>query len=461
MFYRWLIIIILIISGFSQAQQAPNISIGEEEVSEPEQAIAVSPLAKDNEIQSRISEIMAATGWYKQINVKVDDGIVFLDGLTDSDEHRQWARNLASKTQDVVAVVNRIKIDGTPNWNLRPALIEIQHLLYKFIAALPIIVLTIIVLPLAWFIAKYIYRLFHHIFSRQLASGLLADIMAKAVAIPTFLLGVYIVLQVAGLTNIAVSIIGGAGILGIVIGFAFRDIAENFLASLLLSLRHPFTSGDLIAVADQLGIVQSMNTRNTVLLSNEGNLIQIPNSIVFKNIITNYTASSSQRETIELGIGYDASISDTQTLIMSVLLEHSAILQEPKPLVLVDSLGAATVNMKIYYWFNGHSFAKAKVRSAILRLLKRRLMEEGVTMPDDAREVIFPDGVPVLFASEITSMSTHQPVTTTDDNQIQQPATEVDIQVTDSEGNLTNERQELEAAAESQRTDDSDNLLKD
>lgn len=439
------------------AQQTTAPTLTEEEISSPEQAIAVSPIAKDDEIQKRISKILSATGWYENSSVRVDDGIVFLDGQTDSDEHRQWARNLASKTQDVVAVVNRIQVSNTPNWSMKPALSELERLLYKFIASLPLILLTVIVLPVAWQIAKYIHRFSSTLFNRQLASPLLADILAKAIAVPSFLLGVYIVLQVAGLTSIALSIMGGAGVVGIVIGFAFRDIAENFLASLLLSLRRPFTRGDLIKVADKLGIVQSMNTRTTVLLSSEGNLIQIPNSMVFKNIIHNYTASSSQRDIIDLGIGYDASISDTQSIILDLLSEHEALMQDPKPLVLVDNLGAATVNLKIYYWFDGKTLDRLKLRSSILRLLKRRLMEEGISLPDDAREIIFPNGVPVYLQNQ-SNLETPT-ISTTSTLASHEPAKEVSSTVTASEGNLTNERQEIEATAEVDLNQDCKNLL--
>ncbi|WP_332882146.1 mechanosensitive ion channel family protein [Rappaport israeli] len=245
--------------------------------------------------------------------------------------------------------------------------------------------------------------------------------------------------------------------MGIVIGFAFRDIAENFLASLLLSLRRPFTRGDLIKVADKLGIVQSMNTRTTVLLSSEGNLIQIPNSMVFKNIIHNYTASSSQRDIIDLGIGYDASISDTQSIILDLLSEHEALMQDPKPLVLVDNLGAATVNLKIYYWFDGKTLDRLKLRSSILRLLKRRLMEEGISLPDDAREIIFPNGVPVYLQNQ-SNLETPT-ISTTSTLASHEPAKEVSSTVTASEGNLTNERQEIEATAEVDLNQDCKNLL--
>ena len=108
-------------------------------------------------------------------------------------------------------------------------------------------------------------------------------------------------LRVAGLTQLALTVLGGTGLIGIIIGFAFRDIAENFLASLLLSMRNPFNGGDLIEVAGYTGIVQNLNTRSTVLLTLDGNHVQIPNATVYKSTIKNYSSIPSRRAEFLVG----------------------------------------------------------------------------------------------------------------------------------------------------------------
>ena len=127
-------------------------------------------------------------------------------------------------------------------------------------------------------------------FSRASKRRLLLNIVVRAFSIPVFLLGLYFVLQAAGLTRLALTILGGTGLAGIIVGFAFRDIAENFLASILLSVRNPFRTGDLIEVAGHTGIVQNLNTRSSVLLTLDGNHVQIPNATVYKSTIKNYSS---------------------------------------------------------------------------------------------------------------------------------------------------------------------------
>lgn len=375
---------------------AQDAALPEADETSPVRDIAVEPVARDEEIEGRISEILDATGWFSETGVRVDDGIVFLDGTADSDEHRRWARELASKTQDVVAVVNRIEVETSADWTFAPALGAMRDVARRLVAALPLIVLSLVVLPFAWWLSSLAANGLRRWFLGGLSSPFLRFVVSRALALPIFLIGLYVVLQVAGLTQIAFSLVGGAGVLGIIFGFAFRDIAENFLASLLLSIRQPFRAGDLIDVEGQLGSVHSMNTRSTILISPEGNHIQIPNATVFKSIITNFTAAPEGRDSVTVGIGYDAAVPEAQEIIAGVLSRHEAILNDPPPMVLVEALGASTVNLRAYYWVNVRDFSLLKVKSSVLRLMKKALMDAGVSMPDDAREIIFPQGVPLV-----------------------------------------------------------------
>lgn len=439
------------------AQEQDTTTTNEAEVTAPSQAVSVEPVARDDEIQKRVLEILVATGWFTDPAVTVTDGIVFLDGRASSDDHKLWARDLASKTQDVVAVVNRISVIPEVSWSFAPALRELNGLAKRILTSLPLVLFAIIVLPLTWWLSSRAAMLLRRWLLGGISSPFLKDILARTLALPIFLLGFYIVLQLAGLTQIAFSVVGGAGILGIVAGFAFRDIAENFLASLLLSIRRPFRSGDYIEVADMQGTVRSMNTRSTVLISQEGNHIQIPNSVIFKSTIVNYTASPNRRDTLDIGVGYDVSIVTAQKLILDVIDGHESTLKEPEPMILVDSLGSSTVNIKAYYWVNAQDYSILKVKSALLRQVTNRLTEEGVSMPDDAREIIFPQGVPVFQlddAEDAKALQQEEPMqsasTTREDQKLE----------AELEGDLANEATEVtKITTETEVSDDEANLL--
>lgn len=419
--------------------------------------VDVQPVAQDEQIDRRLTRILEATEWFVDPQVMVEEGVVFLEGDTVSEEYRTWAGNLARNTQDVVAVVNRIEVLPRPAWDFTPALDEIRLLWRGAIRAVPLLVFGVVMLLLAWWLTRLAARLLKRFFQKRLRSPLLVNLASYIVSTPIFLVGLYIVLQVSGLTRLALTVLGGTGIVGIALGFAFQDITENFLASVLLSLRHPFKSKDLIEVAGYTGIVQQMNTRSTVLMTIDGNHIQIPNATIFKNTIINYTANPNRRADFTVGIGYEDSILEAQELVAQVLKEHPAVLSEPEPLVLAEELGAATVNLRIYFWYDASLYAPVKIKSSLIRLTKRTLDEAGVSMPDEAREVIFPQGVPLVQVEQMGK----RPPRPTKDAQVPQKRPEPAEPISNlAEGDLKSEEADIEnQAAHSRNPEEGENLL--
>jgi small-conductance mechanosensitive channel len=222
-------------------------------------------------------------------------------------------------------------------------------------------------------------------------------VISRAVGIFVFLVGVYLLLRILGLTQLALTVVGGTGLIGLVVGIAFRDITENFLASIFLSMQRPFQTGDLIEVAGVTGYVQQLNMRTTIVMTLDGILVQVPNASVYKSNIRNYTTNSNRREEFKIGIGYDAIISDAQEIARSVLIAHPAVLDDPEPAVLVSGLGPSTVNLCVYFWLDGSKHSWLKVRSSVIRLVKREFQKKGISMPDESREMVFPRGVHVTL----------------------------------------------------------------
>jgi len=430
-----------------QAQaQTPDQRVPSSEgpVSEVPQRVDVEPTIEDTDIATRLTRILEATGWFEDPQVRVDEGVVFLSGRVTDVQHREWAGRLAGNTQDVVAVVNRIEVKEASMWDLSPAWTELRRLGAAAVREMPLFVLALLMLAATWGATKWTVRSTSSLFGRRLDSQLLRDVAARVVAVPVFLFGLYLVLRISGLTRLAMTVVGGTGVLAIVIGFAFRDIAENFLASVFISIQRPFGRGDLIEVAGYKGYVQSVNTRSTLLMTLEGNHVQIPNSTIFKDTITNFTANPNARFDFSVGIGYDDSITTAQSVALAVMRDHPAIINDPEPLVLVESLGAATVNLRIYVWVDISRFSQLKVRSAVIRLTKRAFEQAGISMPDEAREVVFPSGVPVRMVEG----GAVQPDRTDRETGI---AEEDEAAAHSAEGDLSSEADEIEQQARQSR----------
>ncbi|MEX2464201.1 MAG: mechanosensitive ion channel family protein [Balneolaceae bacterium] len=365
----------------------------------PEQ-VDVRPEATDSEIRERLSGILDATGWFVDTEVEVNDGVVFLRGSTETDDFKRWAGELARNTQDVAAVVNQIQVFVPDIWNYEPAFTGMQELWRSIMRSIPFWVFGLFVVVIFWGFSLLGAKVTRVSLKKREMNNLLQDIAARGVAVLVFLLGLYIVFHIADLTGVALTVLGGTGLLGIVLGIAFRDITENFLASIFLSIQNPFHSGDLVEINGTTGFVQRLTVRATLLMTLEGNHLQIPNSTVYKSSILNFTSNPNQRTTFTIGIGYDDSITTAQKIGAKILTDHPAVLKEPEHWVLLDKLAASTVNLQFYFWVNTREHNLLKVRSSVLRLIKTAYDEAGISMPDEAREMVFPKGVPVQLTGD-------------------------------------------------------------
>jgi small-conductance mechanosensitive channel len=378
----------------SGPEATPNPNGNETPLPAPNQ-VNIKPTARDEEIRSRLQNILEATGWFQKPEVKVQEGVVFLNGQTETSEYKQWAGDLARNTQDVVAVVNKINLTQPPIWDFRPALSGLQDFWLNLKRSLPVFLFSLLVLLVTWMLTRLIIAAARASLKRRLSNPLLTNVASYALGVAVFLIGLYLVLRVAGLTGIAITVLGGTGLFGLVLGIAFRDITENFLASIFLSIQNPFRTGDLVEIVSICGFVQALTTRSTVLMTLDGNQVQIPNATVYKSNIYNYTSNPNRRVDFMIGIGYTDPVVNAQETALKVLKEHPAVLEEPEPWVLVDSLGNSTVNLCIYFWLDSSQHSWLKVKSSVMRLVKRAFQNAGISMPDEAREIVFPEGVPI------------------------------------------------------------------
>jgi len=441
--------------GPLSAQSSPV----ERDVSPAPAKVDVRPVARDDDIRDRIKRILDATEWFTEPEVRVEQGVVFLSGKAKSAELKKWAGDLARNTQDVAAVANRMEVVQASVWDARAAWGGVAGLWGDIIRALPMMALGLIILIVSTVVAWLAMRGARGFLADRVGSRLLRGLVSRGAGVVVLLVGVYIVLRIAGLTQLALTIVGGTGLLGLALGFAFRDIAENYLASIFLSIQRPFDPGDLVEIAGVTGYVRQMNVRTTVLVTLSGSISQLPNATVYKSIIRNFTTNPNRREDFVVGIGYDDPIDRAQEVARKVLSDHPAVLQDPEPWVLVDELGKATVNLRVYFWLDGQQHSWLKVRSSVIRLVKRAFQDQGISMPDEAREVVFPRGVPVtMIGAEPTTAEGAEPMARPF---TPSPAhTGADVVSTRAEGGLSSEAETLkEQARRSEPPDEKENLL--
>jgi len=262
------------------------------------------------------------------------------------------------------------------------------------IEKLPQIGIGLLILIAFYFIAGPASRMLVKPLTYAHSSMLIKVVIQRVINLIIILFGFYLFLKMVGLSAFAVAILSGTGVVGLIIGFAFKDIAENFMSSLLLSIQKPFRLGDVIEVSGNIGVAKQVTARATTLVDFDGNHIQIPNSVVYKNIIRNFTANPNSRGSFVIGIGYDADASEAQKIGLSLLHDLDAILDDPEPQILVDGLASATLNLRVYYWTDTQKYSLVKISSLVMKQMVIAFEAANISMPDDAREIVFPQGVP-------------------------------------------------------------------
>jgi small conductance mechanosensitive channel len=213
-------------------------------------------------------------------------------------------------------------------------------------------------------------------------NAFIADIYRQIVRLGFIMLGVVLALDLLNLTALLGTILGAAGIIGLAIGFAVRDTVENFIASIMLSIRQPFRPKDLVEIEGELGHVIRLTSRATILLSLDGNHIRLPNATVFKAKIINYSRNDERRFTFALGIDPGADIAKAQEIVLAALSELPFVLDTPAPGVWVEGLGASTIDLTAAAWIMQHQTSIGMAKGEAVRVVKARLEEAGIGLPE-------------------------------------------------------------------------------
>lgn len=253
---------------------------------------------------------------------------------------------------------------------------------------LPDILVSLTVLIVFIFLGKLLYRIFKQRIQNRWKDSIISSFLSEFLKWAFYLIGLTFALFNLGLGGFASSLIAGAGITAIIIGFAFKDIAENFLAGILLAINRPFNVGDIIEVAGVKGPVKALDLRTTQIKTVDGRDIYIPNSSVITNVFTNYTRDGLLRLDFLVGLDTYDDIEKARKLIMDHLLNHEGILKEPAPNVTLEELGESSISIKIMFWINIFKSAKKDqsqlgepLKSRIMREVKDLLIENGFNMP--------------------------------------------------------------------------------
>ena len=269
---------------------------------------------------------------------------------------------------------------------------KMQSMIDGFTIMLPNIVLALIVFAIFFCFGREIKRVVrrvtrHHRHARNL--GLVLGRLAQGIIV---LVGLFVALSIVIPTFKAGDLVQLLGISGVAIGFAFRDILQNFLAGILILLTEPFRIDDQIVFKNFEGTVENIETRATTILTYDGRRIVIPNAELFTNSVTVNTAFDKRRTEYDFSIGYGDDIDGAKQLMLEALYSINEVLKDPAPDVLVVELAESTVNIRVRWWITPpRRMDDMRSRDKVICAIKKKLVENGIDLPYPTRQILFHD----------------------------------------------------------------------
>ncbi|RFC63555.1 mechanosensitive ion channel family protein [Fulvimarina endophytica] len=258
-----------------------------------------------------------------------------------------------------------------------------QKLLPNIIVGL---VVVVIFYAIGWMV-NYSFNRWARRHSRENLGSVLGSFMKWLIILFGILLGLTIVIPSLNPADL----LAGLGIGSVAIGFAFKDILQNWLAGLLLLIRRPFRVGDQIVVNGYEGTVDWIETRATILTTYDNRQVIIPNADVYSNAVTVNTANKMVRSQYDVGIGYGDDIERASEVILAAIDRTEGVEKDPKPAVLVWDLAASWVTLRVRWWTASRRADVVRAQSAVLRDIKRALDEAGIDMPFETQVTLFHD----------------------------------------------------------------------
>lgn len=248
------------------------------------------------------------------------------------------------------------------------------------IAQLPFVAIGAAVLGGFLLLARFVQHLVRRALNRHDAG--FATMVARLAHVTTVALGLFVALWIAVPTVEFGQLFASLGVTGLILGFALRDIIENFVAGILILWRRPFRVGDQIRSGSYEGTVAAINFRSTVLRTYDGIRVFIPNGKVFTEPVENLTANETRRSLVVLGIDQNASVAEARQVILAAIAGIDGVLPDPRPAVLFAEVGDFVNVLHVLYWTAPPTrFSELTTRSAVTERLSEALPAAGITFP--------------------------------------------------------------------------------
>lgn len=261
----------------------------------------------------------------------------------------------------------------------------------SIVARSPYLLAAIIVVVVFWMVGRVIRRIVRAAARRARLEAELVELFGTAATVMVTVLGVFVGFVIIFPEFAPGDLVAGLGLTSIAVGFAFKDILQNFFAGIFILWRRPFHIGDQIRTENFEGTVEEINMRSTRLTTYEGERVVLPNTDVYTKAIQVRTAYPTRRIRVTVRIAYGESVEEARSTIRRALQETEGVHADPQPWVYVSEFGEFAVVFTVYFWTDSHQANVLAVNDRAATSIKLALDRAGIEIPYPRTVVLFRD----------------------------------------------------------------------
>lgn len=254
---------------------------------------------------------------------------------------------------------------------------------------LPNIILALIVLVVSFLIGRIVRRLVIKA-GRHVKNKALNRLLSTFIFILVLLGGLIVALAVLQLEKTVTSLLAGVGIIGLALGFAFQDIAANFMSGMIIALQRPFKNGDLVGIQEYFGRINNISLRTTEMTTLDGLNVIIPNKMMVENAMINYTATKERRVDLEVGVSYGDDLVKVEKVTKKALRTVKGSDKKRPAEVFFKEFGDSSINLLARFWITeSEQIPYLAARSDAVIAIKHAYDKAGITIPWPIRTLSF------------------------------------------------------------------------
>lgn len=270
---------------------------------------------------------------------------------------------------------------------------KLQSWLETLVASLPNLAVAVVTLILFILVSKWAKKLIVRLVFGVSHNRQISELLGKLGGVAVIAVGGFIALELLALDKAVTSLLAGIGVVGIALGFAFKDMAANFVAGFVMAIQRPFMVGDLVEINEQRGRVESINLRSTELETLDGLSILVPNKNVFQNTIVNYTRTDHRRMDLAVGTAYGDDMEAVRSVVKKAVREIPYRVESKEVELFFEEFGSSSINFVVRIWLSrADEFSYLHARSEAMIAIKKALDEAGFTIPFPIRTLDFGAG---------------------------------------------------------------------